>query len=104
MKPNTIQHEHLSEDQLNRITKLHKTFAEVDKSSLETWVDNFKRDANPESEISVWERVARAYTKSLLKISPAKAQRRKVHTFGFRRFRVQPLGCILRKQQAKLEL
>ena len=62
LKPSEIQHEQLSEEQLNRITKLHQTLAEVDKSSLETWIDNFKRDANPDSEIAIWERVAKAYT------------------------------------------
>ncbi|MGH9966759.1 MAG: hypothetical protein ACREBG_02840 [Pyrinomonadaceae bacterium] len=61
LKPNEIQHEQLSEEQLRRIKKLHETFAEVDSSSLEKWIDNFKRDANPDSEIAIWERVARAY-------------------------------------------
>ncbi|MBC7933526.1 MAG: hypothetical protein H7Z38_23445 [Rubrivivax sp.] len=62
LRPNEIQHQRLSEEQLNRIKKLHKTFAEVDKSSLETWINNFKRDANPDSEIAIWERVAKSYT------------------------------------------
>jgi len=62
LKPNEVQHEQLSEGQLRRIKKLHETFAEVDSSSLEKWVDNFKRDANPDSEIAIWERVANAYT------------------------------------------
>lgn len=61
LKPNEIQHAQLSEEQLRRIKKLHETFAEVDKSSLETWIDNFKRDADPDSEIAIWERIARAY-------------------------------------------
>ncbi len=61
LKPNEIQHEQLSEEQLRRIRKLQETFAEVDKSSLEKWIDNFKRDANPDSEIAIWERVANAY-------------------------------------------
>ena len=63
LKPNEIQHEQLSEEQLRRIKKLQETFAEVDSSSLEKWIDNFKRDANPDSEIAVWERVANAYTR-----------------------------------------
>lgn len=61
LKPNEIQHEQLSEEQLRRIKKLHETFAEVDTSSLEKWIDNFKRDADPDSEIAIWERVANAY-------------------------------------------
>ncbi len=62
LKPNSIQHEQLTEEQLQRIRKLHETFAEVDKSSLETWIDNFKRDMNPNKEIAVWEHIAKAYT------------------------------------------
>lgn len=62
LKPNAIQHEQLTEEQLRRTKKLHETFAEVDKSSLETWIDNFKRDMNPDKEIAIWERIAKAYT------------------------------------------
>jgi hypothetical protein len=62
LKPSEIQRDQLSEDQLRRIKKLRETFAEVDSSSLEKWIDNFKRDADPDSEIAIWERVAVAYT------------------------------------------
>lgn len=62
LKPNEIQRDQLSEEQLRRIKKLRETFAEVDRSSLEKWIDNFKRDADPDSEIAIWERVAVAYT------------------------------------------
>lgn len=62
LKTPPIRHEQLSDEQLRRIKKLHETFAEVDKSSLETWIDNFKRDMNPDREIAVWERMAKAYT------------------------------------------
>jgi hypothetical protein len=61
LKPNEIQHEQLSEEQLRRIRKLHESFAEVDRSPLEKWIDNFKRDENPDSEIAIWERVANGY-------------------------------------------
>lgn len=59
--PSEIQHEQLSAEQLRRIKKLHETFAEVNSSSLEKWIDNFKRDANPDSEIAIWERISDAY-------------------------------------------
>ncbi len=63
LKMPSIRHEQLNDDQLRRIKKLQETFAEVDKSSLETWIDNFKRDMNPDKEIAVWERIAKNYTK-----------------------------------------
>ncbi|HEY4416828.1 MAG TPA: hypothetical protein VGO57_14145 [Verrucomicrobiae bacterium] len=44
-----------------RIERLQKIFGDVDPSSLNQWVDDFKRDANPESEIHIWETMAYAY-------------------------------------------
>lgn len=63
LQPGPIQHTQLTEKQLERIRKLHQSFVDVDNSSLETWIDNFKRDTNPDNEIAIWERVAAAYTK-----------------------------------------
>ena len=34
---------------------------EVDPTSVETAIDNFKRDTRPEEEIAIWERIANAY-------------------------------------------
>lgn len=56
-----IRHESLTAEQVARISTLQKTFAEVDGSPLETWIDNFKRDVNPDHELAVWERIAKAY-------------------------------------------
>ena len=38
------------------------TFDEVYPRSLEEWLDGYRRDANPESEVQWWERLARCYT------------------------------------------
>jgi hypothetical protein len=62
LKPLPVQHEQLTDKQLRRARKLHETFAEVNPSSLETWIDNFKRDMNPDREIAIWERIAKGYT------------------------------------------
>ncbi len=56
-----IRRESLTPEQVARLSTLHKTFAEIDTSSLGTWIDNFKRDVNPDHEIAIWERVAKAY-------------------------------------------
>ena len=48
---------------MERIHKLRDTLAEVEHSSIEKWVDNFKRDANPDKELAVWERIANSYTR-----------------------------------------
>jgi hypothetical protein len=44
-----------------RIRTLQATFVEVDGQAVDQWVDNFKRDADPDRELRVWERMAKAY-------------------------------------------
>lgn len=61
IEPGSGRHESLAPEQVARIATVHKTFAEVESSSLETWIDSFKRDGNPDHEIAIWERVANAY-------------------------------------------
>jgi len=60
--PGPIQHAQLSEQQLSRIKALQETFAEVDPQPLEKWIDDFKRDQNPDAELEVYESMASAYT------------------------------------------
>jgi hypothetical protein len=38
-----------------------KIFSEIDPSSFEKWVDDFKRDTDPDSELKIWEQIAAAY-------------------------------------------
>lgn len=63
LQPGPIRHEVLGEELVERISRLQETFEEVDGSSLEEWIDNFRRDLDPESEVLVWEDMAAAYTK-----------------------------------------
>jgi hypothetical protein len=49
-------------------------------SSLETWIDNFKRDANPDQELAVWERIAAAYTTYCSQRSLSLEAKKDVHT------------------------
>lgn len=80
LQPGPIQHAQLTEKQLERVSKLHQTFVDVDKSSLETWIDNFKRDDNPDNEIAIWERVASAYIKYCSQHQLTIAARKEVHS------------------------
>ena len=64
--PNKIQfspiiHEKLSDDQMARIKAIHGVFGEFDGQSLEQWVEDFRRDLDPEPNIVVWEQMAVAY-------------------------------------------
>lgn len=57
-----IQRDSLSPEQMERIRKLQAVFVEVDGMSVEQWVDNFKRDLDPDRELEIWEVMAKAYT------------------------------------------
>jgi hypothetical protein len=48
---------------MERIHKLRGALAEVERSPIEKWVDNFKRDADPDRELAVWEKIADGYTR-----------------------------------------
>jgi hypothetical protein len=61
LKPGPIQHSQLTEDQVERIKKFREVFADIDELSLETWMDNFKRDLDPDKEIAIWEHIAGTY-------------------------------------------
>jgi hypothetical protein len=76
LEPGPIRREGLSSIQMERIHKLRNALAEVYHSPIEKWVDNFKRDADPDKELAVWERIAAGYTqycsKRLLSIEAKK--------------------------------
>lgn len=61
IQPGPVQRESLSDEQMERIRALQATFAEVDPSSLEKWADGFKRDADPDNELQIWEHIANVY-------------------------------------------
>jgi hypothetical protein len=56
-----IRHPVLSDDLLQRIDAFREILADVDNTTLEESLDDFKRDAHPEQEIAVWERIANTY-------------------------------------------
>jgi hypothetical protein len=61
LEPGPIRHASLTEEQMSRIKRLQNTFSEADPSPLEKWVEDFKRDTNPENELKIWEAMAKAY-------------------------------------------
>jgi hypothetical protein len=63
LKPRPIGREGLSPNQMKRIHKLRDTLAEVEHSPIDKWVDNFKRDADPDKELAIWERIADGYAR-----------------------------------------
>jgi hypothetical protein len=59
--PSPIRHERLTAEQVTRVKRLQETFKDVDPSPLEKWVEDFKRDEDPDREIRVFEGMAEAY-------------------------------------------
>ena len=54
IQPGPIQHEKLSDSQLQKIKSIHEVFKEVYPISLEETITNFKRDLNVDREINLW--------------------------------------------------
>src|ERR1700691_2543289 len=61
LKRSPIRHEELPLSLVARINYLRSTLHEVYPMSMEEWLDGFRRDANPESEVRWWERLTRWY-------------------------------------------
>jgi hypothetical protein len=56
-----IVHPVLSDDLVHRIKAFKLILADADNATLDDVIDDFKRDAHPEQEIAVWERIAATY-------------------------------------------
>ncbi|GEM66381.1 hypothetical protein SF1_43630 [Sphingobacterium faecium NBRC 15299] len=61
-----VVHDTLNNDQIEKITKIQIAFSEVNPSTLEETISNFKRDQNADNEIAIWLAMARAYEKFML--------------------------------------
>ena len=56
-----VRHPTLPEDFIRRVKAVKAILADVDPSSLAEILDSFKRDAHPERELVIWERIASTY-------------------------------------------
>jgi hypothetical protein len=56
-----IRHHVLPDDFLQRVRAYKEILREVDNVALDEVIDDFRRDAHPEREIAVWERIAHTY-------------------------------------------
>ncbi len=66
LKKGPIRHPVLPAELFLRIKAFKEILAEVDNMTLDEVMDDFKRDAHPEKEIAVWERIANTYKLFLL--------------------------------------
>ena len=63
LSPGPVVHENLSEAQLEKIMRIQRVLAEVNPSTLEETIDDFKSEQNPDKEIAIWLAMANAYEK-----------------------------------------
>jgi hypothetical protein len=61
LQPGPIRQERLADVLEARVTKFETVFAEVYPRTHKDWIDGFRRDVHPESEIAIWEAIASAY-------------------------------------------
>jgi hypothetical protein len=62
LKPNpTFRHQTLPAPLIERIKNFMAILTEVFDTPLPEVIDNFRRDANPEREVEVWEKIAHHY-------------------------------------------
>lgn len=52
----------LTTDQMEQIDYVYNVFKEVDTTPIDKWIEDFKRDQNPDREIEIWMMMATAYT------------------------------------------
>lgn len=80
-----VRHETLPYFLLERIKRFKQVLAEVEMTTLEEAVDNFSRDAHPEREVEIWERIAGLYKEETdKKPGMTLSERRKLFTLFLR--------------------
>jgi len=55
-----IRRESFSDEQVDQIREIHKIMGKYDGQTIEKWVDDFRRDMNPDREIAIWQSMAKA--------------------------------------------
>jgi hypothetical protein len=58
---NDIVHDSLTTRQINDIKRIQQIFSEVNSSTLDETINNFKRDQHPDNEIAIWQKMADTY-------------------------------------------
>lgn len=70
-----LRHEELPPALVDRIESIADIFEDVLPASTEEWVDDFRRDEQPETELLVWERLAESYLRAVEPTDPIERKR-----------------------------
>ncbi len=66
LKSGPIRHPALPEYFVERVKAYKQAVAEVETSTLESTLENFRRDIEPEAELILWEHIAKIYQWSIV--------------------------------------
>jgi len=69
LKQNEYQHPSFEGERKARVSKIHQGLKEVNSNSYLEWEDGFRRDANPDNEIKIWEHIISIYQKHVSEFS-----------------------------------
>lgn len=61
-----IRHPVLPDAFIERVKNFKQVLAEVEKTSLDSTLENFQRDEDPETELLIWEHIASIYQWSVV--------------------------------------
>lgn len=95
-------HQSLPEEMLKRIKSTTDTFEIVDGISFEKAVDLYKRDLNPDSNLVIWEEMARVYKIFCKSRCEANVERKEVYRALLLRSMYSSEEAILRLQPKSL--
>lgn len=65
LKQNTHQHKEFEGERKRRVSRIQEELTEVNEQSYIEWEDGFRRDANPDKEISIWEHIIAVYKNNI---------------------------------------
>ncbi len=63
LKPNDYQHDPFEGVRKERVMFIMRSLAEVYPQTYDEWEDGFRRDQDPDNEISIWEYIINIYEK-----------------------------------------
>lgn len=90
----------LSKEQKERVEIITEVFASVHLDAVENWLIDFSRDGDPESEIRVWEDIAKAFLR-IHRIKYLNEEQKKEAYFLLLFRSMMPLGDVLKSFHCK---
>lgn len=64
-KASVFRRDSLTREQMTDVEQIQKDLSEVDPSSLQEWVDDFRRDLDPDRQIALWKHIAKVYVSTV---------------------------------------